>query len=384
MRDNQGYFTKINNAKKQIDDLPASEMKYYLLLLVGSIQSQKTKKNQAFLKHLLALIALLHQLPLTSSENLLKGINTEYQKLQKIAETHTPIAQITNRLLNLFGLVLSLITGIIGLIIGAIAGFIRGIGELQPLNGLYVGLVAGLTLGLAFGYRTPKKLSKDAFQRQLKFGLEGLKECIDTLPNQPTSKTLDAYREEVSREINALFATEEAFDFFLTSPCTYSVNGIMASFIGDPLLEGYMGIHSYIRVDISNKTHLIELGNTPSDLAKPVRQQECRQVPGRLILEMMAYHRKLQERHAITNEYILTKLKPGDNDCFTYLNKILIGTNQEVVTIDRFHDMEPAGAFSGMLIESLSPFHPGFFKEAQKPRVSESATPTQSPNQRIN
>jgi len=46
----------------------------------------------------------------------------------------------------------------------------------------------------------------------------------------------------------------------------------------------------------------------------------------------------LIESHPKNMEFILTDFRVGDNDCLTYVNKILVGTHQAPASIRRFSE----------------------------------------------
>ncbi len=103
----------------------------------------------------------------------------------------------------------------------------------------------------------------------------------------------------------------------------------------------------------------------PSDTSEIPAQQEIRKVKGKKIVEMMAFHRKLQETDPCTPLSVLKQMKPGDRDCFSYIDKVLIGTGQEPSKLKRYADMTPVGNMVGFFIQKLSPFDEGFFTVKQ-------------------
>jgi uncharacterized membrane protein len=378
---NQDNFLQhIDSAYQQIARLPAAEIKYYLFLLVTAIKEKNDIKNQTFLGELLNLIADLQRLYVMSAQDahnaesldkLFNKIWSHFIQLGTIAETHNFTEKVKNHLLNAAGVVLSLAFGVVGGVIGGIAGFVRGVWLLKPLTGFLVGLGMGILMGGMLGFRCPKKLFKNEMQRQIKFGLDGVDRCMETMQKEVSSasffsakeKPFSVYLKEVEEEIKALFSDENEFKHFLDSEVEYVINSLVATFIGDPMLEGYVGHHSYIKINIKDAQYLIEFAPEPSDLSKARSQTEKRVVTGRALIDMLAYHRKLQETHTCDNHYILSKAKPGDTDCFSYVNKVLIGTNQKATMLKRFHDMSLVGRIFGNVVEQLSPFKPDFFHE---------------------
>jgi hypothetical protein len=58
-------------------------------------------------------------------------------------------------------------------------------------------------------------------------------------------------------------------------------------------------------------------------------------------------------------------MKPGDNDCHTLINKVLLGTNQPATKLTRYEDMNPVGNAIGFFIKKLSPFKETFFNDPE-------------------
>jgi hypothetical protein len=370
----------IDSAYQNSAHLPAAEIKYYLFLLVTAIKEKNDIKNQNFLAELLELISALQRLHEMSAQEthnteslnaLFNKIGNHFIQLGTIAETHNFTATVKNHLLNAAGVVFALVCGVVGGVIGGIAGFVRGMWHLKPFTGFLVGLGMGILMGGLFGFRVPKKLCKNEMQRQIKFALDGVEGCLESIQKEVSAvsffstkvKPFAVYLKEVEEEIKALFSDEIEFKRFLDSEVDYEINSLVATFIGDSMLEGYVGHHSYIKINIKDAQYLIEFAPEPSDLSKMRSQTEKRVATGRMLIDMLAYHRKLQETHICDNNYILTKAKPGDTDCFSYVNKVLIGTNQKATTLKRFLDMSTVGHIFGNVVEQLSPFKPEFFHE---------------------
>ncbi len=60
-----------------------------------------------------------------------------------------------------------------------------------------------------------------------------------------------------------------------------------------------------------------------------VDQAETRIVSGQKLFEMLTLDRVLQETHPMNIWFSIYRFQTGDNDCLTYVNKILIGTHQK-------------------------------------------------------
>ncbi|HAU1151136.1 TPA: hypothetical protein JBI12_04195 [Legionella pneumophila] len=393
MIDEKNYFLEIDFARQRVIDLPAGEFKYYLYILLESIKSQNILSRHEFLAVLLKLLDTLHKLKELKTPNfldnqcpssqLLKELVLHFSELQRVAKTHHFTAQVMIILLHIGGIISALALGVVGGLLGGILGFVNGLYEYKPVIGFLVGTFTGTVLGGLFGFRAPKKLFKNEVQRQIKFGLDGLGESLDNIKQEYSlcmfsrnkMKPFSFYLGEVESEIKQLFNDDSEYEEFLNHKVDYEINSFLASFIGESLLHGCVGHHAYIKIKIKNHEYLIEFTPQPTDTKEIPAQSETRTVSGKKIVEMLAYHKKLQETNAPTASFILTKMKPGDNDCFSYVNKILIGTNQQGATIKRFANMGFIGSLLGMGIEALSPFKPDFFQITNSVRTNKEKMP---------
>ncbi|HAT3975379.1 TPA: hypothetical protein RG395_002143 [Legionella pneumophila] len=393
MIDEKNYFLEMDFARQRVIDLPAGEFKYYLYILLESIKSQNIPSRHEFLAVLLKLLDTLHKLKELKTPNfldnqcpssqLLKELVLHFSELQRVAKTHHFTAQVVIILLHIGGVLSALALGVVGGLVGGILGFVNGLCEYKPVIGFLVGTFTGTVLGGLFGFRAPKKLFKNEVQRQIKFGLDGLGESLDNIKQEYSlcmfsrnkMKPFSFYLGEVESEIKQLFNDDSEYEEFLNHKVDYEINSFLASFIGESLLHGCVGHHAYIKIKIKNREYLIEFTPQPTDTKELPAQSETRTVSGKKIVEMLACHKKLQETNAPTASFILTKMKPGDNDCFSYVNKILIGTNQQGATIKRFANMGFIGSLLGMGIEAFSPFKPDFFQTTNSVRTNKEKMP---------
>ncbi|TAL64997.1 MAG: hypothetical protein EPN84_02375 [Legionella sp.] len=359
-------FTSMN-IFLQYQKLPASELKYHLYILLKAAQDNNQSYTSALKSALERFIKTLNQINELSPEdpkalNLLMTLNQQIIELKEIANTHGFSAQLKNGLCLVIGTVNAILIGTIGALVGFMGGLIYGISNGKPLAGMLSGWFLGMMTGGMLGFRLPKKLFKDSLQRQLTFGLNGLAEATEHLQNEVLSLT--HYHDEVTQEVRALFATQEEFQQFLQNDIQYKVNTFLASFIGQPILHGCAGQHAYITLLIQEKEYLIEFAPDATDTSETPSQYETRQVKGAKLIEMLALHRKLLETNAPSLENIFFKMKPGDNDCFSYINKILLGTNQQGTQLRRFDKLKMKffGQMLGQSIEFLSPFEEDFFR----------------------
>jgi uncharacterized membrane protein len=393
MIDEKNYFLEMDFARQRVIDLPAGEFKYYLYILLESIKSQNIPSRHEFLAVLLKLLDTLHKLKELKTPNfldnqcpssqLLKELVLHFSELQRVAKTHHFTAQVVIILLHIGGVLSALALGVVGGLVGGILGFVNGLCEYKPVIGFLVGTFTGTVLGGLFGFRAPKKLFKNEVQRQIKFGLDGLGESLDNIKQEYSlcmfsrnkMKPFSFYLGEVESEIKQLFNDDSEYEEFLNHKVDYEINSFLASFIGESLLHGCVGHHAYIKIKIKNREYLIEFTPQSTDTKELPAQSETRTVSGKKIVEMLACHKKLQETNAPTASFILTKMKPGDNDCFSYVNKILIGTNQQGATIKRFANMGFIGSLLGIGIEAFSPFKPDFFQTRNSVRTNKEKMP---------
>lgn len=363
------HLLAIQDCEEKIATLPPGEVKYYLFILIHSLKEKKNEMTQEFLEALLELLDNLNDLHQQTSLDLALFSKTyeNYNKLQAIAQINGYAHQFKIIVLHTGGAIAAVICGIAGGLIGGIVGLARGTWNLEPHKGLGIGLFTGYFIGAIVGFRTPKKLFKDELQRQIEFGLNGFNRGLEnvrqTLNHESENlKPFEDYFEEEKAHIrNKCFGSEAEFEAFLDEDITYEINSFKAGFIGGASLHGYLGHHLYIVINIKESQHLIEFTQQPADTSEPPDQQEKRTVKGKKIIEMLATYKKLQETNPCNYRYISTQTKPGDNDCHTLVNKVLIGTDQPAARLSRYQGMNNVGSMIGFFINKLSPFSEDFF-----------------------
>ena len=349
------YHLEVQTCRDEIKKVPVGEMKYYLILLLNSIQDIETERTRLVLQKLTTLCQGIQTM--ATEEINVEAVMESYQDLVAVAKTDTLGVQVGYALLNVGGAILALMGGFLGALTGGVAGLGRSIWNIEnPLSHLKVGTIMGFSLGAAFGFRAPKKLFKNELTRQLKFCLNSLHECLDNMQRELV-KPLSIYEAQVKMKY---FKDDEFLfnEFRMEKKVSYTIASVQANFI-DRKLEGYIGHHAFIKIAIDNNVHLIELSSTPTNLAeRSIVQQEQRTVTGKKILEMLAFHEQLQVTHTCTNSYVLRKMKPGDSDCKTYVDIALLGTGQAATTIERFHknDNWIGRNIVGLFVKNLSPF----------------------------
>ena len=367
------YTQTIKNCNDKVSKLPAGEIKFYLFILINSINEKNTKMTNKFLDVLSELLDNLNDLnrPDSIKAPLFIELFKNYDKLKTIAQTNSLSSQSKIIVLQIGSTLASFVTGIVGGLTGGVVGLFRGTWNLEPFKGLGVGLFTGYFLGALVGFRSPKKLFKDELIRQIQFGLNGLNTCLNNLHqsllgDKQEIKPFDKYFEAEKINIrNKCFTNDADFEQFLNSDVTYEINSFKAGFIGGSSLHGYLGQHLYIVININKNEFLIEFTQKPADTTEKPAQQELRTVKGSKIIEMLATYNKLQETTPCTLSYVALRLKPGDNDCHTLINKVLIGTNQPATTLTRYNDMNKIGSTIGFFITKLSPFKEDFYNTSE-------------------
>ena len=367
------YAPIINICNEKLSQLPPGEIKYYLFILVNSFKGKNTPINDVFLEVLSTLLDDLNKLHHSNSFDAatFNQLIEKYNKLQTIAQTNTFYNQTKTILLHVGGTIASFICGIAGGLIGGIIGLTRGTWNLEPFKGLGIGLFTGYFLGAIVGFRTPKQLFKDELIRQIQFGLNGLDLCLENLKislkgDNKEIKTFETYyKEERNIVRNKCFESDADFEQFLNEDVTYEINSFKAGFIGGASLHGYLGHHMYIVIKINKIEFLIEFTQDPADTSEKPDQQELRTVKGSKVIEMLAAAKKQLETTPCSLGYIAARMKPGDNDCHSFVDKILRATNQSGTKLSRYENMNWVGSMIGFFVQKVSPFPEDFFSESQ-------------------
>jgi hypothetical protein len=366
----EGFSQLVTTCNQKITQLPAGEIKYYLYILVNSVKNKNTGKNAELLNKTLTIIdniqIVLQPEPEQALDTLYK-LWGSYKQLQNIAQTHTYNNQIKNAVINIGSCLTAVLLGMAGGLIGGVAGFIRGAWNLEPLKGLGIGMLTGYLMGSILGFRGPQKLFENEL-RQIKYGLDSINQSLGHLQksvqsNDQAIKPFSVYLATEKENMRQLHFNNDPTEFsqFLKNEATFSICAYKATFLEGDTLTGYVGNHTYMLIKIKESSYLIEFNNTAADLSRPVEQEEKRIVTGEKIIEMLAFHRKLQETNACTIRYVLTQMKAGENDCVAYINKTLTGTSQKATTLKRFANMNYVGGTIGFFIEKLSILEPEFF-----------------------
>ncbi|MGM9455219.1 hypothetical protein ACTAZI_18010 [Legionella bozemanae] len=355
-----------------INKIPTSEIKYYLLLALHSIRNADAAEYRDFLNELNNLSNKLTHFLLsentTFSSIVLKDIYQSYQKLCEFSKANTTTIAVGDVLINLGATLLAILGGVLGGITGSVVGLGRSVWELgNPLSYLKDGAITGFAFGAAMGFRAPKKIFKNELTRQLKFCLNQLEHCLQEMQEQKI-KPLSYYKDKVKNQLlkECFNNDEKAYEEFLDADKKFQIVTLRAQFVSKQL-EGYLGHHACIVLSLPNQEEpeLIEFSLGKSDLRRKFTQKEERIVTGEKIVEMMAFHQLLQETQACSLRYILTKMKAGENDCFRYIEKILLCTGQKTIELKRFDDSENwvGRNIVGFFVKKLSLFKQNIFEE---------------------
>lgn len=355
------YNKNLLNFHNKIMRLPTSELKYSLYLLLLSLNNQNTEYTRAVLESAMKFTDALYYFLKKSREQekilSLYFLNNRLENLIKVAGTNTTSIAVKQSVLNIGGSIASIGIGIIGAIIGGFCGLAKGLWNKElPFKYSLVGLVAGFCAGAAIGFRGPKRLCKDPEFRKVKFAMDKLNDASNRV------ETYEMQREEF--ETKAYEKLLECFEgnvirldaFLNEDKFEYEIATFGAEFIS-PKLRGSIGHHVFIRIPINGKFLGIEFATSPSEIEKIPIQVERRLVSGRKILEMIAFHLAILNTHSPNVKYIVTKLKSGETDCFSYINTILTATNQQPTSLSRFHKSDNlVGHVLGFFIKNLSAF----------------------------
>ncbi|WP_367606969.1 hypothetical protein [Legionella sp. W05-934-2] len=357
---------RLNDCEKGIKTLPPGEIQYYLHLAILTAKERHQDVSEEFIHDLADFITKLNRFYDNTEDtnlNTLDDVLTSYRALQSSSKTNSYGYLIQTYLLQIGSLFTATLFGILGTQLGGFCGLIRGLWNFNPISGTLLGMMAGFYIGAAFGFRTPKKLLKDPLLRQTKYALDGIGVAIKEL--QESITIADYIKDQETLLIANHFDNDpEKYAEFLEEDITFEIRSYKASFIAASALYGYVGQHAYIRIPIKQEECLIEFSPTPSDTSDPLDQCEARTVKGKVIVEMLALHNKLIKTHSGDLSFALHKMKPGEVDCVSYLNKILLGTHQKAAQISRFYDMNIVGRAIGFFSDYLSPFRESFLQKA--------------------
>ncbi|AHE65916.1 hypothetical protein [Legionella oakridgensis] len=369
------YQRLFEETLNDIKALPPNELSYYLVLLVASIQHEKhPEKHTLLLAETHDLVLALKRLyqektPETCAKHL-QEITLRLNSLMNQAQINTTPMKIKKIVLTICGVITGIIVGILGAIIGLGLGLFS-----QPnvLKGARSGFLCGLVIGIIIGFRLPSTLSQSHFENNLIFCLNSIEKICAELEEKNTTRfkegkkdenpyacaDYDFYQNETKKYIIETFLADEpdkeaAFLAFLDSEQAFQVCTTPSGLV-DRKFDGTLGHHSLIRFSINGKTDIpIEFGSRKTSPRWVDQAEPTRHVSGKKLFEMLTLDRILQETHPKNLEFTLKHYQLGDNDCLTYVNKILIGTGQTPTKIKRF--TPEIDTTTGQMIGALTRF----------------------------
>lgn len=335
-----------------LSDLPPSEIKYYLALLLACIENEPNPEEHILLlgqvDALIRTVKNLNNEPHNAEENLARIIDALHDLIY-VSKMKTPSHSMKKAII---GCVSSILSFIIGVIAGAAGFFIGLFGApkyvenyqfTNSLNGAGLGIVTGWALGAFAGTRLVSVAAQSPFERKLEFCINSLEKVTKELP---TKQPWNHYYEETKQYLLDTFfkdtpadEQQEVFEAFLASEQSFQVCTTSAKFI-DKQLKGNLGHHFLIRYTINGVTDIPIAFDGREGLRTPnfVDQSETpRTVSGAKLFEMMVLDRELQVTNPWNLNFISKHYDIGSNDCRTFVDKILIGTNQAPTQISRFN-----------------------------------------------
>ena len=331
--------------KKELKTLPSNEFSYYIAMLLASIQNEShPEQYKVLLENSQVLIHKLKQFykhPEDAEKNIIpltKAVN----ELIKASAMQTIPHSIKRALIGICGATIALFAGIACGLIGFSAGLLSNYTIIGNIKGAGLGFFAGFAIGAFTGYHSPRTLVQSAIDTKIEFCIDNLTRLRDELIDR---KTHEEYQSETKNYIIDTFfqevpadQKEEQFQKFLKEPQEYQVCTTTAGHIS-PSLKGHLGHHSLIRFKINgNKDIPIEFGDRGKIPNFVDQSEKARVVTGQKLFDMLVLERMLQETHESGINSALRIYDLGNDDCRTYIDKILIGTGQDPTKIGRFSD----------------------------------------------
>lgn len=323
-----------------INQLPPNELSYYLVLLMAALHKAKHQKRAVhMLEKIDDLVIALNRFYQEKTPESLDKVITKIEALSTFAKINTFSMHIKKIIFTLCSVMTAMIGGMLGAVIGLSAGLLS---ELNFLHGAKTGFITGFGIGALMGLRTPDRLLRSTLENKLLHCLHHVKKIGHELhDNHLAEKPYNHHQNETKKYIiNTFFQDEKdkerAFVEFLKSSQSFQVCTTPSQLV-DRTLDGTVGHHALIRFKINGKVALpLEYGGRQKNPRWVDQAEAAREVSGQKLFEMITLHRTLQETHERGLHFVLTSFKAGDNDCHTYVNKILIGTQQKPAIVKRF------------------------------------------------
>ena len=334
----------------KIQKLPASEMKYYLFLLLDGIKQSDSSYNQEILQKSF-LFCEEAEAFLTSTDNnsdkelLFNNLNNALSSLIESAALNSFGSNVQKGIVIGIGFCLGLLFSAVLACVGAVRGlFIRP----NIIKGALEGFLSGFCLGMILGSRLPEKLLISDTKRKISESINGIITGFQAFSENETSSFQEQINEQ-RLEIKKLFEAqnqdkspeeiETIFNDFLTSSNNTIEICSRPIYLLSENTKGFLGHHSYIRFLLFGEKHVLELTHDKADFDDKPSQKETRKVTGEQLIEMIAFNKKLIDSHILDDiTYKLTRYKIGEADCLTHLDKLLTTTKQAPSNIRRVND----------------------------------------------
>lgn len=363
------YTTSLKELYDKINTLPASELKYYLFLLLDAIKNSKASQKNDILQETFLFCDTASDYLANKSSSDEKYVRALHDSLQNLIEK-SALHSYSNKVEDGFVTALGLCCGLLFSAVLGAAGAIRGL-FIRPniLKGAIEGFSIGFGLGMLLGTRLPEKWIIREDKRKLKKAINGIAESLAVFTTNKSSSFQDRV-EKHTQQIKALFTEQnpdlspneldEAFNEFLKKANNYIEICSRPIHLLSEHSEGFMGHHSYIKFKLFGEKHVLELSNPNTEFETIPSQKEIRKVSGQQLIEMMTFNEKLSETHILDSlSYMLNKYRAGEADCVTHLDKLLTVTTQSPSNIRRINE-QTDNAYSAYLIgkgfEYLSAF----------------------------
>ena len=315
----------------------------YNELVISTISSSKLDKIADSLISLVENIVLIT----SSGENDKDNCATV---IDSILKSYTELAKEAGNtfsydlILSLGGMLLGLMAASIGSSFGFISGLWNDIYNFRTVpTGPITGAATGFLIGAIIGYRAPFSL-KYSKKEVLRVTIDNMYNSLESLQDSYNkNEIIEGLQDEIMQKHfinpNNGEVDKTSFTSFLNGQHQYQLLGSEATFLNKDF-KGSTGHHSLIKFFINNEAYYLELGS-PSDDSLEISQQFDRTTSGTKLIEMLAMHKILQKNYSVDpqNYYnFVMRYRAGENDCLTYVDKILEAVGEPESTISRYTD----------------------------------------------
>lgn len=343
----QSYNTRRDLLLNNLKMLPPTELHYYFALLVASIENESNREKYVHLidnaniavEQLNKFYGDVNNQGKADLEPVLNAINA----LIISSKTQNISHKIKKAILAVCSVLLGLVIGTVGAAVGFLGGLLSDYTIIGNIRSSGFGFLTGMLIGAFIGSRTIDLIFQSSFERKLEFCMMHLHKVGKELLSK---KTYQEYEAQTKQFVLDTFfketpeaEKEAAFNAFLSSTKEqFQVSTTTAGFVSSAL-KGHVGHHTLIAYSINGKYHIpmefgIKAKKTPSFFDQ---NESKRVVTGKKLFDMLVLNNILQETYEYTFKGILIDYDLGSNDCRTYVDKLLIGTNQAPTRLPRFN-----------------------------------------------